>query len=421
MDYLLKAKELREARARIHAEMIALLDGAEGESRVLNDEESAKWDRMHKEMETKLTEAVRFETMADQDAAIRAQSVPGQDDDDGSRGGDTVDKEKRYSAVFNRYVRGGIGLLEPSDLEILQYGNQEVTPEMRAQSIGTESAGGYLVPEDFSAQIDVAMAQFGGMFEAADVFSTDTGADLPWPTVNDTAQTGELVSENTATGDQDVTYGVVTLGGYMYSSKIVLVSIQLLQDSFFNMDAHLSLLLGERLGRITNTHATTGTGSGQPKGVVVASTAGHAAASSSALTHDELLDLKHSVDPAYRRQPGVRWMFNDATLKALKKLKDGDNRPLWAPGIAVKEPDTLDSDPFTVNQDMASMEASAKTVLYGDFKKYKIRQIRGITLMRLTERYAEKFQVGFIAFRRLDGDLIDAGTNPIKHIVHPAS
>jgi len=268
--------------------------------------------------------------------------------------------------------------------------------------------------------IEQATLAFGGMLEAAEVFPTGTGADLPWPTVDDTGNEGEIVGENTANNEQDVAYGNVTFGSFMYSSKIVRVSLQLMQDSFFNIDSHLSGLLGERLGRIQNRHYTTGTGSSQPNGVVTASAAGVTAALSSAITHDELLDLKHSVDPSYRRMPGTRWMFNDSTLKAFKKLKDGDNRPLWAPGIAAGEPDVLDGQPYTINQTMPSMEAAAKSVLYGDFHKYKIRNVRGITLMRLAERYAEYFQVGFIAFMRSDGDLVDAGTNPIKHLVHPS-
>lgn len=191
-----------------------------------------------------------------------------------------------------------------------------------------------------------------------------------------------------------------------------------MQDSFFDMGGFLGSALGERLGRIQNRHATTGTGSSQPNGVVTASTAGVTLASSSAVTHDELLDLKHSVDPAYRMQ--AEWMFADSTLKALKKLKDSQNRPLWLPGIAVREPDTLDGDRFVVNQHMSGMEASAKSILYGDFSKYIMREVLNISLIRMVERYADYHQVGFVAIMRFDGELIDAGTNPIKHAIHPS-
>jgi HK97 family phage major capsid protein len=131
------------------------------------------------------------------------------------------------------------------------------------------------------------------------------------------------------------------------------------------------------------------------------------------------MGLKHSVNRAYRQN--AEWMFNDNTLLAIKKLTDSNNRPLWSPGIAAGEPDRFDGDRYVVNDDMPDMAASAKPILYGDFSNYFIRDVLGIQLLRLSERYADYLQVGFIAFSRHDGLLADAGTNPVKHLLMAAA
>lgn len=296
--------------------------------------------------------------------------------------------------------------------------------EKRAQST-TTTAGGYTVPDDMMQALEVAMKEFGGMYQVADVIRTDRGSDLPWPTVNDTGNKGALLGENTQVSAQDFTFGQLVLQAYKYSSKIVLVSTELLQDSAVNIPEIVGSGLGERLGRIHNEHFTTGTGSSQPNGIVTASTLGKTGASTTAVAYDDFVDLLHSVDPAYRMNS--RWMFADATLKSVRKIKvpqysgDTAGQPLWQPGLAAGEPDTILGYPYTVNQDMPTMEASAKSILFGALGKYKVRQVREVTLMRLDERYADYHQVAFLAFSRADGDLLDAGTNPVKHFANAAS
>ena len=188
----------------------------------------------------------------------------------------------------------------------------------------------------------------------------------------------------------------------------MLVSLELLQDSSFDIEGFVTRKLGERLGRAISAAFTTGDGNDKPNGVVTAAASGKVASATTALTFDELLDLKHAVDPAYRING--RWMLHDSVLKYIKQLSIGttDARPLWQPSVIVGEPATIDGDPYVVNQNMASsLTASAKTVLYGDFTNYWIRRARDITLFRLNERYAEYYQVGFMAFMRVDGDLMD--------------
>ena len=328
-------------------------------------------------------------------------------------------QQQRYSDAFGRQIRGRA---TAEDRELLMSRAESLTPEQRAMSVGTDSAGGYTVPEGFYNQLTEAMKAFGGMRASrATVLTTASGAPIPFTTANDTGNTGAILGENTQVAEQDSTFGTVNIGAYMYTSKLVRVSLQLIQDSAFNLEAYLATMLGTRIARITNTHFTTGDDDSKPNGIVTASTAGKPGASGqvATVTYADLVDLQHSVDPSYRT--GAEWMFHDSTLKALKKLVDGESRPLWAPGIAVREPDTILSHPYVINQDMPVMEASAKSILFGDLSKYLIRDVTGAQLLVLRERYADYLQVGFLAFSRHDGDLIDAGTNPVKHYVNAAS
>jgi HK97 family phage major capsid protein len=320
--------------------------------------------------------------------------------------------------------RGPIGL-NAQQRELFDKRFQEI---QAAQGTVPDTAGGYTVGQDnsFMAQIEDAQKAYGGMLETAYVFSTSGGQPLPIPTDNDTTNSGTIVGENPATAaTQDITFGSVTFNGYTFTSKLVLVSNQLLQDSAFDLNGWLAGKLGTRIARAVNTYCTVGTGASQPTGVVTGATLGYTNGGSTtsgettSILTDDLIELEHSVDPAYRRN--ARYMMADAALKTIKKLKDAVGRPLWLPGLAVKEPDTINGYPYTINQDMAVPAASAKSMLFGDFSKYFIRRIVGTQMLRLTERYAELNQVGFIAFQRWDGQLVDAGTHPIKYLQQSAS
>jgi HK97 family phage major capsid protein len=267
------------------------------------------------------------------------------------------------------------------------------------------------------------------MLRAAEIVNTESGNPLPWPTVNDTSNVGELLGINTQAANQDFTFGIVTLGAFKYSSKVVLVPIELLQDSYFDLNSFLAANLGQRIGRIVNLHLTTGTGTGQPNGVVTAATSGKVGTTGQTLTviYDDLIDLQHAVDPAYRLSPKAAYMMNDGSLKVVKKIKDTTGRPLWLPYEgAVLVPgganmDTLLGYPLVINQDVASMAANAKSILFGDFSKYKVRRVLDIMVLRLVERYADFGQVGFLCFSRYDGNLIDAGTHPIQFYQNSAT
>lgn len=301
--------------------------------------------------------------------------------------------------------------MTPEAMKFWREMNQEERAISGPQS--TTSTGGYSIQDASMGALEKALLAFGGVRQVAKVIRSETGGPLPIPTVNDTTNVGALIAENTTVGTQDIALGQLVLDAYTYTSKAVLVSVQLMQDNSINLPELLGELLGERLGRITNTHFTTATGTSQPNGVVAAATFTQAATgNTTSITYANLLALYHSVDPAYRGN--ARWMFNDNTLSKIKLLTDSQGRPLWLPGLVERAPDTIFGSPYVINQDMATMTISAKSILFGDFSKYIIRDVRDITLLRLDERYAEFLQVAFVAFLRTDGDLLNAGTNPLK-------
>jgi HK97 family phage major capsid protein len=319
-----------------------------------------------------------------------------------------------YAKVFEKHLRHGVSVLSKEEAAVLK--------EARAQSTGTDSAGGYTVPEGFSGQLEKSLAVWGPMFDGNIVreLNTTSGNALPWPTVDDTAGRGRLKSENASVDDDgtdDVTFGEKVLNAYVYDTGMVKVPMELLDDSAFAIEPLMADLFGERLGRTANEVLTTGTGSGQPQGIVTGSTLGKTSAAVAAVTGDELIDLFHSVDPAYRASPSCRWMFNDSTLAAIRKLKDGDGNYLWSMGdVRTGEPNTFLGMPYTVNQAMDDLGTGNKPIIFGDFSRYVVRKVRAFDVLTLRERFAENFQVGMVGFKRFDGRLLNAAA--VKHLAN---
>lgn len=425
-----RLKRLIEERQYLWAQMREILDGAEKERRDLSAEESQRYERLEADLDAKGGEIERARRHGEREAElaeVRRNPIllPGGGAPEAGDGEDLMNAEEYRKAFWGhmRRLPGAESPLTPPQRALLQRGFV-MQQEQRAQSIGTNSAGGYLVPQGFYDAIQEARKQFGGMRQAPTFkMTTETGNPLPVPTSDDTSNVGAILAENAQIGAQDVSFGSVTLNAYVYTSKLVLVSYQLLQDSAFDLESFLSRKFGERIGRAENAHFTTGDGSSKPTGILAASggsTLGVTAAATTAVTYDELVDLEHSVDPVYRMMPGAAFTFNDTTLKFLRKLKDADDRPIWlpagAPALAAGVPDTILGKPYIVNQDMPSMTTGQKAIAFGDLSNYWIRDVKELTIIRLDERYADYLQVGFFAFARTDGKLIDAGTHPVKHL-----
>ena len=189
-----------------------------------------------------------------------------------------------------------------------------------AIGVGSGSIGGYTVADTMMGALEKALLAFGGMRSVATVIRTATGSDMPIPTSDDTSNKGALLAENTQVSEVDITFSQLVLQAYKYSSKSVLVSQEFLQDSSINVNEFIGNALGERIARIQNDNFTTGTGSSQPNGIITAATSSSITFTGSAtVSYDNLVDLVHSVDPAYRMNG--KFMFHDGALKMLKKVK----------------------------------------------------------------------------------------------------
>jgi HK97 family phage major capsid protein len=438
----LTAKAIREQRKPVGDRIEQMRDVIHRENREFTAEERANWESANKEYESyrdRIEAAERAEDVADDRERPRGDRRTGRPDFDGRRaagdGPAAACTEELRNLALQGWCRAQMRLditaeheeacraarIDPYSQELtlgLRRDYRKARGEYRAMSAFSQSAGGYLVPEGFVNNLEVAMLQFNGPRQACDVMRTASGQDLPWPTSNDTSNKGALVTENVTVGTQDITVGQVMFKAYKYTSKLILVPAELLQDSAFDLPVFLGERCGERLGRIQADHFTFGTGAAQPTGIVTAATLGKTAASSTAIAADEVIQLKHSVDPAYR--VGAGYMFHDNTLLTIKLLKDGVGRYLWMRGMDGMAPDTIDGDPFWINQSMASSIASGnKTALYGQMKKFKIRDVAEVRMRRLVERFADSDQEGFVAFQRCDSNLLDAGTHPIKFLQQP--
>lgn len=408
-----KVKQLREERAKLVAEAQAIV-----KQEKMTPEDEKKFDAIMADVDAKKVEIDRIERVLDAEREL-SQRVEQRAGREQISKDEAKQKEVTDVKVFNKWLRGGMEALDRDERAIMQ--RSHVPSIQAAQSVGTTTAGGFLVPQSFSDRLEVALKFFGGILNEADIIETGDGADMPWPTVNDTAQVGAILAENATITGQDITFGSVTLKAYMYTSKLIAVSYQLMQDSFASVDNLVADLAGQRLGRILNQHLTTGTGSAQPNGVVTAATLGKTGTTgqTTSVIYDDLVDLIYSVDKVYRA--GSKFMAADSSIKVIMKLKDTQNRPLWQPSVQAGQPDMLMGYPIVVNNDVATMAANAKSILFGDFKRYKVRRAKGVSLLRLNERYADNLQVGFFAFMRVDGNLIDAGTNPVKYYANSAT
>lgn len=324
------------------------------------------------------------------------------------------DKKSPASALFAKWVRGGDNALSAEEWAGIR----------ATMSTTTGSEGGYTVQSDVASTLVEMLKEYGGMRAVSEVFSTDQGNPLSFPTTDGTAETGELIAENVTATAADPTFGTVALNAYKFSSKIVAVPFELLQDSTVDIEAFVGRRLMERIGRAENTYFTIGTGTAQPRGVVTGASAGKVGTTGQTLTviYDDLIDLVHSVDPAYRGSGRARFMMNDASLKIVRKLKDTAGRPLFIPGYELNGnmPDTLLGYEVVVNSDVAVMAANAKSILFGDFFQYKIRDVMGGTLFRFTDSaYAKLGQVGFLMWARAGGNLVD--TTAVKYYQNSAT
>jgi HK97 family phage major capsid protein len=386
------------------------------------EEDRSNWDAAEADLTTVSGDIDRLQRSAKLEKVDYSQVVEARADGEVETPEAATEKRaKEYADAFENYMRGGLERCSNEQRSMLL--DNHVT-QTRAAGEATSSAGGYLVPPGYRQVLVEALKAYGGLMNLANVITTSTGQPLQWPTNDDTANVGAILAENPGSPiatTPDLTFGSRTLGAYTYTSNAVLVSLQLLQDSVFDLNTFVPKKLGQRIGRATAAHFISGTGTGQPLGITTGVTAGKTGATGQTLTvtYDDLIDLEHSIDPAYRTGD-TRWLMNDATLKVIRKVKDTQGRPIWLPIPTPGFPATINGYEYTIDQGMPVPAANAKSILFGDFKQgYIIRQVLDVQMVRLTERWADYLQVGFFAFMRLDAT--PDAPQAIRAYVHSAT
>lgn len=285
----------------------------------------------------------------------------------------------------------------------------------RAQGNATGGAGGYTVPQSFSYRLEAALKLANPLRTVAQVLTTPDGRALPWPLTDDTANSGQLLAENTVEPSATaVAFSSVTLGAYKFTSGMLKLSNELVEDSGLDIAQEIARLAGLRIGRAEAPYFLNGTGTAQPRGFLQDAPA-VSTGTANTLTWDDVIALKHSVDPAVRAM-GAAFLMSDAIFATLTKQKNSSGQYFYFAGTgggsAVPH---IDGDPVVIFPSMSGTVATGNTVAaYGDFSRFVVRDVGELRVSVLNELYADYDQVGVVVRRRTDSRLLDAGQHPVK-------
>lgn len=386
--------ELREKRAKAWEAAKAFLDSHRKENGVLSAEDDAAYTKMEQEITDLGKEIARLERQEALDAELNRPLnkpltvKPGcRADTDG-----TEDKTGRASDDYRKNFWNAMRSKVPMP---------NVT---NALQIGTDSEGGYLVPDEYERTLVEALEEENIFRQMAKVIKTSSG-DRKIPVVASKG-TASWIDEEGAYPESDDSFGQVSIGAYKLGTMIK-VSEELLNDSVFDLQSYISREFARRIGAKEEEAFFTGDGKGKPLGVLAATggaETGVTAASATAVTADELMDLYYSLKSPYRKK--AVWVLNDSTIKAIRKLKDNNGQYLWQPSLTAGAPDMILGRPIKTSAYMPVIAAGAKTIAFGDFSYYWIADRQGRSFKRLNELFAATGQVGFLASQRVDGKMI---------------
>ena len=419
-------QQLLDKRAGIYKQMEALKIARATDWK---GEDQIQWDKMHDEYQV----LTRQKDMLEQMEKLAEQNVPepAQTAQPQKRTTPEEDRElmeRRAMATFANYILRGDAAIDGEGKKLLKelrkQGHSVLDWERRGTNViageTTTTYGGYLVPTTLWTELERRMKAFGGMMQACRVINTDDGGLLNWPTNDDTSATGAWLAEprSQALTVEDTTFNRVQYNSFTWGT-LAKFTIEMFQDERVNLlMEQITDIFSERAGRALNAGFTTGSGTGRPTGLLTSTSAGKTAASATAITKAEIIDLVHSIDPAYRNGPNVGFMMNDAVLAYVRKLDFGstNNDPLWQPSYTAGVQDRLLGYPVYINQDMDStVAATKKTMVFGDFSKYIIREVQRPSMYLMQERYMDELHKGLVMWCRYDGKLLNS--NAIKHFL----
>ncbi|MGH3735838.1 MAG: phage major capsid protein [Micromonosporaceae bacterium] len=367
---------------------------SQAESRTLSDEEATRYERLESGLvAARRTANIRarqnaYETPVPGDlAALVHAGQPHRDDG--------------YNQAFNAYLRSG----QP---------NQDL---INAQGVGTDAGGGFLVSPQFRQKLVEVLKSYGGLSGVVDGFSTERGGDVEYPSVDDTASVGAITAEGVAfaTGT-DLVFGTITMKAWKYTSTGadanagLRVSVELLQDAEFDIEALLARALGTRIARKQAADWVSGAGTALPFGIAHAGlTADVVLAAGNAITYQKILDIESALDPSYEQN--AMWAFNKHTWQRIRAILDTAGRPLIDKqadaGIGERPARELLGYPVTIDQGFPnSTTLNARFAVLGDLAEaYAIRRVADFTMIVNPFTRANFGQVEYVAWERADGNV----------------
>ena len=380
-----KLRELKEKRSTVVANIQKMQEQYDGKT--MEAETRAAWDKMVAE-ERELKSQIESE---ERRLALDGMVAEQRENDHRSE-----DQRRLETRAFVKFLLGE------------ELTAEEKSVQKRAVN-GTQ--GSVLVPSAVAPYIETAMLGVSGFMQAADIIRTTGGGELPWPTMNNAAAKARVLAQYEQSTKAAKTFASKTLKAHTYRTDIIPVSLELLQDSAFNLEQYIGQLLATELVGGLNADFTNGAGTTAPRGIVKDAKA--VSAAGAGVGYDDIIAVMKAVPSAY--QANAKFMMNAKTMYDLALIKDGSERPIWTPAMSAAMPANIFGKEIVLNDDLAD-----NAIVYGDLKKYKIRMVKEYSVAVLREALMEYLSIGILGYCRADGVLLDAGTNPVA-ILNPGA
>lgn len=380
-----KILDLRQKRAELWEKTKKFLDEAKREDGMLSADDAAQYEKMEADIVAMGKEIGILERREELEKQLNAPTSSAVlTDPDGGADTKTGRASDEYKKAFWQTMQNKYS-----------YAAQD------ALQIGTDSEGGFLVPDEFEQTL-IDKLQEENIIRGLATIITSSNGDKKIPVVASHGAANWTDEEGEYTESDDA-FGMVTLGAHKLST-IIKVSEELLNDSAFNLENYISQEFVRRMAAAEEEAFINGNGTGKPTGLLTTGETGVTSASATAITADEIIDLYHSLRTPYRKN--ATFITNDSTIKAIRKLKDTNGQYLWQPGLQAGQPDTILNRPIKTSAYMPEIGKSNKILLFGDISYYWIADRQGRSFQRLNELFAKNGQVGFRVFQRLDAKLL---------------
>lgn len=381
-------QELRKKRAKAWDTARDFLDNKRNASGVLSEEDSKTYDALEAEVVNLGKEIKRLERQEQIDAEMRKPTsqpilgTPATPDNQTKTG--TASAE--YTAAFWNNIRNRNWIDVRNDLQV-----------------GTDTEGGFLVPDEFEKKLISALEEENVFRPLATKIQTSSG-DRKIPVITQKGEATWMEEEEAYTLSDDA-FGQIALSAYKVGTAIK-ISEELLNDSVFDLPSYIAKEFARRIGTKEEEAFLIGDGKGKPTGIFAATGGAEngATTTGAAITFDDVIELFYSLKSPYRKK--AVWVLNEQTVKALRKIKDNTGNFIWQPSFSAGLPDTILNRPYVTSVYAPTIAAGAKAIAFGDYSYYWVADRQGRSLKRLNELFAMNGQVGFLASQRVDGKLI---------------